>query len=119
VRLKVVASVLLLLPASALSLVGLAEMASGEPSGAQHLLQAAPLGVGLIAGWFFPRFAGIALLALGALLLTAWLLFIASGQLASNASLLTSMGVGAVLFALPITAGVLFIASGSQGRQSR
>lgn len=118
-RLRLLASALLAVPLGVLLLFGLGEMAEGDLSGVQHLVEAAPLLVLLVAGWRFPRAAGVALLVLGPGLLAVWVLLIATGTfrppVAGTAPLamkaLLWLAVPLTLFAPPTLAGWLLVRS--------
>jgi hypothetical protein len=109
-RLKLAASVLLAVPIALLLLFTIGEMTGGDLSGAQHIVQVAPLLLLLIAGWRYPRLAGIALLGLGVLLLVIWLVFVVvEGE---RGEIVMWVGAGLLLFVLPLTAGWLFLKAG-------
>jgi len=109
-RLKIAASALLVVPIAVLLLFTAGEVAGGDVSGVQHLAQAAPLILLLVAGWRYPRTAGIALLALGILVLGLWLFFLLRGGPSTSGAGLAAAGI--VLFAPPLVAGWLFLKAG-------
>jgi hypothetical protein len=110
-RLKLAASALLALPAAVLLLFGIGEMAAGDISGVQHLPEAAALLLLLVAGWRYPRRAGLTLLGVGALLFALWLIFVlADGDPSPEGfAILAWVAAGLILFAPPIVAGWLLL----------
>ena len=114
-RLKLGASALLAVPAVLLLLLGVAEMVGGEPSGAQHILQAAPLLALIAAGWRYPRAAGLVLFGLVASLFAGWLVFVVLNRDPGDA-IVAWVVAGLVLFAPPIIAGWLLLKAGQPGR---
>ena len=113
-RLKLAASALLAVPTAVLLLFAVGEMADSDLSGAQHLVQAAPLLLLLIAAWRYPRAAGIALLGLGALLFAVWLVFVLTERSPApqGISILMWAGAGLILFVPPLVAGWLLLKAG-------
>ena len=65
--LKTAGLLLLLFPLTILLLFTVAEMASGDISGLQHLVQAFPLLILTITGWRWPSVAGAMLFGVGSL----------------------------------------------------
>jgi len=110
-RLKLAASVIVAVPAAALLVFAIAEMVGGEPSGSQHIPEAAPLLLLLAAGWRFPRAAGIVLLCLGPILLAAWLVLVLTrGEPAFRGlAILTWLAAGMIFFVPPVVAGWLLL----------
>lgn len=100
-ELKLVASVLLAIPSTALLVLAAGEMLGGDVSGSQHLVQALPLLVLLVLGWRLPRIAGNVLLVVGALLLAAWAVWVLTGDQPEI------LPFGLVLFAPALIAGWL------------
>lgn len=106
--LKMAASAILALPAAVLLLFAIGEMVSGDISGAQHLPEAAGLLIIAVAGWRYPRVAGVLLLCVGTMLLLLWLVLVFTQAEIEKSSLVLWIVFGAVLFGMPITAGWLF-----------
>jgi hypothetical protein len=111
-RLKLVAVGILAVPVAGLLLLAIGEMAGGDLTGAQHLVQAAPLMVLLVAGWRYPRLAGIALLGIGIILLGIWLVLVVFLAEVERAAIVAWIVGGVMLFVLPLTAGWLFLKAG-------
>jgi hypothetical protein len=110
-RLKLAASLILAAPAAALLALAVGEMLGGDPSGAQHIAQAAPLLLLLAAGWRYPRAAGVVLLCLAPILLAAWLVFVVTrGESAPRGlEILGWVATGLVVFVPPVAAGWLLL----------
>lgn len=105
-RLKVAASLLLAIPTGILLLFLVGEVAGGELSGVQHLLQLSPLLALAALAWRHPQAGGAALIAVGTGLGVAYpLLF-------SDSSMRVILGVELLLFAPPVLAGALFLLAG-------
>jgi predicted metal-binding membrane protein len=119
-RQKLVASVLVAVPAVALLALAIGEVAEGEASGAQHVPEAAALLALAAAGWRYPRVAGAALLGGSALLLLAWLvLIVGRDEPGAGPPLLVWIGVAAVLFAPPALAGWLLLRAARSVRATK
>ncbi len=108
-RMKLVASVLLAVPAGVLLLFAVGEMASGEISGVQHIPEALLLVVLAAAAWRYPRWTGIALLTIGTLLLATWLVWIFAGGHVDRGSIAMWFVAALVLFGPPLAAGWLLL----------
>ncbi len=108
-RIKLAASVLLGVPFTVLLVFAVGEMVGGELSGAQHLVQAAPLLLLLVAAWRYPRMVGLLLLGLGALLFGIWLIFFASEADPHGIEILGWVVSGLLLFIPPLAAGWLLL----------
>lgn len=104
---KLTASGLLAGPIALLLLLGLGEMASGEMSGVQHLVEAVPLLLVVVACWRWPRTAGIVLLFGGTLVFLLWLAFILTAT--ERASPTSLAFVGIALVGPPLLAGALLL----------
>jgi cytochrome bd-type quinol oxidase subunit 1 len=107
-RLKIAASALLAIPILVLLTFTFGETLGGDVSGLQHLLQAAPLVVLLVASWRFPWQGGIALLVIGISVLSFWLFFALEGEMSVAGLAVTVV----LLFAPPLVAGWLFLKAG-------
>lgn len=116
-RLRSIAIALLAVPAVVLLLIAFAEMAGGEPTGVQHVPEAALLLILCGAAWRHPRGVGLVVLATGALLFVAWLLWAVylREAPADDSPLVMWIGTAIVLFMPPVLAGWLLFSS-SQGR---
>lgn len=115
-QMKIAASLLLGLPAVLLIGVALLEIASGEPSGAQHIPEGALLLLVAAAGWRYPRAAGGFLVAVGTVLVAAWMVLVSQSENApEGADIWLWILVGIVLFAPPIVAGWLLWRAGGGG----
>jgi RsiW-degrading membrane proteinase PrsW (M82 family) len=106
---RIVATILVAIPVTMLTLLGFAEVLGGDRTGVQHFLTAAPLLALLVLGWQRPRIAGILLLALGLIVFLLWVVFVAS--VADRASPLVWLLVALALFTPPLVAGLLFLRS--------
>lgn len=106
-------SVLLALPMGVLVFVAVAEMAGGDITGAQHVIEAVPLLIVLLAARRYPRLVGIALIGLSSALFALWLVLLGVGAFdtAQDTSLWMWLAAGLVLFFLPFASGVLFLLS--------
>ncbi len=49
-------------------------------TGVQHFVEASPLMLFLIAGWLWPRIAGIAVLFVGVMALLLWIVMVATAR---------------------------------------
>ena len=116
--LRLAASLLLALPMAALGFVAVAEVAGGDLTGSQHLVEAVPLLLILLAARRYPRTVGIALIALSISLFALWLVMLAAGvfDTAADTPVWVWLAVGMVLFALPLVSGVLFYLSSAAAR---
>jgi hypothetical protein len=109
--LKTIAAALIAVPAIALLALGIGEMAGGEPSGVQHLPEAAVLLALLVLAWRRPAFAGRLLVGLGGVLFVLWLALVLTRRDVDiwSAELLGWVVAAVVLFAGPVVAGVLLV----------
>ena len=103
---KVAGVGLLLIPVGLLLLLGIGEMAGGDVSGIQHLVEVAPLVCLGILAWKRPRIGGVILVGLAALL--AVLYPLAMGGHFPVWTLLTN---DAILFGPAIVAGLFLLAA--------
>lgn len=106
---KFIALALVAVPAAILFFVAFAEMAGGEPSGAQHIPEALALVAIMAFAWRHPRPAGWLLVGVTAALVAAWLALIVTQARPGLAELPMWFAAGAVLFALPLLAGWLLL----------
>ena len=109
-RLRLAAIALLTIPAGVLLLFAFGEMIGGDPSGAQHIPEGAALLLLAAAAWRYPLWTGVILLAVGAVLLLAWLLFVVFGP-NRDVPAIALVATGAILFLPPFAAGWLLIRS--------
>jgi hypothetical protein len=107
--LKLVAIVLIGVPAAVLLLFAVAEMAGGDVSGVQHIPEALLLFALAAAAWRYPRPAGLGLLVGGAVLLVIWLTWVVASGRADWADAPGWFVSAAILFGLPLTAGWLLL----------
>jgi len=124
-RVKLAATSLLAVPIFVLSFFAVAEMAGGEPSGAQHLVQAAPLLVLLVTAWWFPRQTGFVLLGLSVVLFVGWLVLLGASLLTETfedwdapipVKVLVWTVAPLLLFVPPAAAGWLLLRAGRARR---
>jgi len=108
-RLKLLATVLLAVPAGVLLLFAIAEVAAGEVSGVQHIPEALPLLLLVVAAWRYPRWAGIALLTVGTMLLGVWLVWIFAGGHTGRGEIVGWFAAAVIFFGLPLVAGWLLL----------
>jgi hypothetical protein len=106
---KLVASALLAAPACVLLLFAIGEMASGDASGVQHIPEALPLLLLVVAAWRYPRWTGIALLTLGTMLLGVWLVWIFAGGHTGRGEIVGWFAAAVIFFGLPLVAGWLLL----------
>ncbi len=110
--LLIVAFLIVLVPVGAFTLLGLAEVASGNSSGLLHGLQAAPLILIAILAWKKPMVGGsILLIVAGALAITYPLGL-------NSIDAMTLAVTELVLFVPPLVAGLLFIAAAKRSAKA-
>jgi hypothetical protein len=97
---------LLVIPIVLLLVLAIGEMVGGDMSGAQHIVMAAPLILVLLVAWRSPRVAGTLLLAMGVLLLMAWIALITSRGV-HGTEILGYAVAGLLIFVPPLAAGWL------------
>jgi hypothetical protein len=105
-RLKPVGIVLLALPILILAVFAIGEVAGGDISGLQHIIQLVPLLLLAWLAWRWPVWGGIVLTATSLIVVTLVILFLPG--LATGPFTLFR----AILFLPPLVAGVLFILAG-------
>jgi len=117
-RLKIVASVVLMVPATILLAFALGEMLGGDISGAQHLVQAAPLLLLLLASWRYPRVVGALLITVGTLTFAIWCAWVIPHRAPElrEVSVLMWIGTAGTLFLPPLVAGWFLMRAGRIGR---
>lgn len=117
-RQKLLALALLAVPAVVLLLFAFGEMFGGDISGVQHIPEAVLLLLLAAAAWRYPREVGVALLAIGSLLLAAWLFFVFTQRepTSHGSEFLMWVVAALMLFAPPLVAGWLLLRS-SRARQ--
>jgi hypothetical protein len=110
-RLKIAASVLIALPAVLLLTLALGEIVGGDITGVQHIPEAGALLLILLAGWRYPRVAGVLLLVTGAAVFGIWLVLVLTQAEPAFRGLAVFMwiGVGLMFFAPPLVAGWILL----------
>ncbi len=108
---KLAASALLGAPIAILLLLGLGEMAGGDVTGVQHLVEVVPLLLLLIAAWRWPRVAGIALVCIGSIVLLVWAVLAVTASERASPTVWAIVGLG--LFFPPLLAGSLLLRGSS------
>lgn len=113
-RLKLAASALLTVLVTVLLAFAIGEVAGGDLSGLQHLLQALPLLLLLAAAWRYPRPAGLALIGVAMVLLPVWLLLVFTDRdpALRDIPIMRWAGTGALFFLPPLVAGWLLFRAG-------
>jgi hypothetical protein len=109
-QLKRVGLAVLTLPILILVALAVGELAGGDISGLQHVVQVVPLAVLAWFAWRRPLWGGMALIALALILLMLYIVFIHGFPLPTV--VLTLM----FLFVTPLAAGVLFVAAARRQR---
>jgi len=110
-RLRLAAIALLAVPAGVLLLFAFGEMIGGDPTGVQHIPEAAVLILLIAVAWRHARVTGIILLASGTLLFAVWLVwavYLREPQ-ANESPLLMLVLAAIVLFLPPLVAGWLLL----------
>ena len=109
-QLKIAGMVFLTIPMLILAAFAVGEMAGGDISGIQHVVQLVPLAVLGWLAWKWPLWGGTALIAL-ALIFTGLYFIVIHGF-----PLPTVILTVAFLFAAPFVAGILFVVAARQER---
>lgn len=99
--LKSLATAILLIPIAFLMLFTVGELASGDLSGASHLLQLLPILILVVLGWKYPRVVGLILVAAAVVLGVLY-------ALDNSMRVATIIIVEAILFVPLAIAGLLF-----------
>ncbi len=113
VRQKLIALALLAVPAGVLLLLAFGEMFGGDVTGVQHIPEAALPVALMAAAWRYPRKVGVVLLAIGSLLLAAWISWVLTQREPAprGADILMWVAAALVLFVPPLVAGWLLLRS--------
>lgn len=111
-RLKRAAIAFLAIPVVVLGAFAIGEVASGDISGLQHVVQGLPLVVSAWLAWKWPLWGGAILIIVALVLAGIYLGMSGFPQVASLASAI-------LLFAPPLIAGALFVAAARREGRTR
>lgn len=106
---RIVGLILLLVPIGALAWAGLSEVAGGDATGLQHIVEIIPLAALAALAWFRPRLGGPLLVGIGLVLALVYAGF--AFQNLERGPVWLWLLVGLVLFAPVLLAGGLFWAA--------
>ena len=109
-QLKIAGTVFLAIPMLILAAFAVGEMAGGDITGIQHIVQLAPLALLAWLAWKRPLWSGAVLIALALIFTGLYVIFIHGFPLP------TVILTVAFLFATPLVAGMLFVAASRQER---
>ena len=113
---KIAGEALLLVPVVALAWAGLSEVAGGDYTGVQHIVEVIPLAAFAVIAWRWPRLGGVLLAGISVLLIATYVGFALTNGERGPAWLW--LVVGLVLFAPPLLGGALFWHAGGRTGQS-
>jgi hypothetical protein len=111
-RLKAIALALLAIPLAVLALFAVGEVAGGDWSGLQHVVQALPLVLLALAAYRWPVAAGWLLVVVGAGIMGLYVV------LTYSRFELATIAVAEFIFAMPVVAGILLVLAGRSASPS-
>ena len=109
--LRIAALALLAIPTAILLLFAIGEVVGGDVSGLQHVPEAALLLGLMFFAWRHPLGTGIALLAIGSVLLVVWSALVLLGEIGGegDSRVVVWLAAGGILFLPPLAAGALLL----------